>query len=161
MYSVSSKFKIWPAIVIAMLCVISCNHYSDVIMSVMASQITGVSIDCSAVCSGTDQRKHQSSTSLAFVRGIHCWPKIQEIFLGIVCAYDVMLIWGRYELTHCGLVTKVWDYFGLDNGLLPDGSKLVPEPMLTNHQWGAVAFIWGQFQGNTQIIYPLCKFEYC
>ena len=25
-------------------------------------------------CSGVDQRKHQSSTSLAFVRGIHWWP---------------------------------------------------------------------------------------
>ena len=40
-------------------------------MSVMASQITGVSIVCSTVCSGSDQRKHQSSVSLAFVRGIH------------------------------------------------------------------------------------------
>ena len=37
----------------------------------MASQITGVSIVCSPVCSGVDQRKHQSSASLAFVRGIH------------------------------------------------------------------------------------------
>ena len=38
-------------------------------MSVMASQITGVSIVCSSVCSGADQRKHQSSTPLVFVRG--------------------------------------------------------------------------------------------
>ena len=49
-------------------------HHSDVIMSSIASQITGVSIAYSTVCSGTDQRKHQSSTSLAFVRGIHRWP---------------------------------------------------------------------------------------
>ena len=28
----------------------------------------------SSVCSGPDQRKHQSSASLAFVRGIHGWP---------------------------------------------------------------------------------------
>ena len=48
--------------------------YSGVIMGVMASQITGVSIFCSTVCSGGDQRKHQSSASLAFVRGIHRWP---------------------------------------------------------------------------------------
>ena len=48
--------------------------YSDVIMSAVASQITGVSIVCSTVCSGTGQRKHQSSASLAFVRGIHRWP---------------------------------------------------------------------------------------
>ena len=46
-------------------------------MSAMASQIqiTGASIVCSAVCSGADQRKHQSSASLAFVRGIHRWPE--------------------------------------------------------------------------------------
>ena len=50
------------------------HHYSDVIMSTMASQMTGVLIVCSTVCSGTDQRKHQSSASLAFVRGIHRWP---------------------------------------------------------------------------------------
>ena len=43
-------------------------------MSTMASQITGVPIVCSNVCSGTGQRKHQSSLSLAFVRGVHWWP---------------------------------------------------------------------------------------
>ena len=43
-------------------------------MSAMASQITGVSIVCSTVGSGADQRKHQSSASLAFVWGIHRWP---------------------------------------------------------------------------------------
>ena len=43
-------------------------------MIVMASQITNISIVCSTVCSGAYQRKHQSSTSLAFVRGIHRWP---------------------------------------------------------------------------------------
>ena len=48
-------------------------HYSDVIMSAMASQITGVMIVCLNVCSVADQRKHQSSMSLAFVRGIHRW----------------------------------------------------------------------------------------
>ena len=45
-----------------------------VIMSKMASQITSVSIGFSTVCSGADQSKHQSSVSLAFVRGIHRWP---------------------------------------------------------------------------------------
>ena len=43
-------------------------------MGAMASQITGVSIVCSTLCSGADQRKHQSSTQLAFVRGNHRWP---------------------------------------------------------------------------------------
>ena len=49
------------------------KHYSDVIMSMLASQITGVSIVCSTVCAGADQRKQQSSASLGFVMGIHQW----------------------------------------------------------------------------------------
>ena len=52
------------------------RHYSDVIMSTMASQITSLTIVYSVVYSGADQRKHQSSASLAFVRGIHRWPVI-------------------------------------------------------------------------------------
>ena len=50
------------------------THYSNVIMSAMASQITGVSIVCSSFYSGADQRKHQSAALLAFVRGIHRSP---------------------------------------------------------------------------------------
>ena len=49
------------------------NYYSDVIMSTMTSQVTGVSVVYSTVCSGADQRKHQSSASLAFVQEIHRW----------------------------------------------------------------------------------------
>ena len=44
-------------------------HYSDVITSAMVCLITGVSMVYS-----TDQRKYQSSPSLAFMRGIHRWP---------------------------------------------------------------------------------------
>ena len=47
------------------------THYCDVIVGTMASQITSLNIVYSTVYSGTDQRKHQSSTPLAFVRGIH------------------------------------------------------------------------------------------
>ena len=54
--------------------VISVYHYSDVIMSTVTSQITSISIVCWTICKGADQRKHQSSASLAFVRGIHRWP---------------------------------------------------------------------------------------
>ena len=36
-------------------------HYRDVIMSVMASKMTGASIACSAVCPGAYQGKHSSS----------------------------------------------------------------------------------------------------
>ena len=49
-------------------------HYSDVIMGAMASQITSLTIVYSAIYLSADQRKHQSSASLAFVWGIHRWP---------------------------------------------------------------------------------------
>ena len=47
------------------------NHYNDVIMTTMASQITSLTVVYLTVYSDTDQRKHQSSASLAFVWGIH------------------------------------------------------------------------------------------
>ena len=54
---------------------IYCNdHYNDIIMSAMASQITSLTTVYLTFYSGADQRKHQSSASLAFVRGIHRWP---------------------------------------------------------------------------------------
>ena len=51
------------------------DHYNDVIMSAMMSQITSLTIVYSSVYSDADQRKHQSSGSLVFVRGIHRWPE--------------------------------------------------------------------------------------
>ena len=47
-------------------------HY--VIMSAMVSQITSLTIITQPFIQGTDQRKHQSSASLAFVREIHRLP---------------------------------------------------------------------------------------
>ena len=70
-------------------------HYSDVIMGPMASLITSLESVYLTVYSGADQRKHQSSTSLAFVRGInrlpvtspHKWPVTQKMFP----FYDVIM----------------------------------------------------------------------
>ena len=64
------------------------NHYSNVIMGTIASQITNLTIVYSTVHLGADQRKYQSSTSLAFVRGIrrgpvnspHKWPVSRKMF---------------------------------------------------------------------------------
>ena len=46
-------------------------HYSEVIMGAMATQITSLTIVYSTVYSGADQRRQQSSASMAFVWGIH------------------------------------------------------------------------------------------
>ena len=43
-------------------------------MGAMVPQVTGLTIVYSTIYSGVDQAKHQSSASLAFVRGIHRWP---------------------------------------------------------------------------------------
>ena len=66
----------------------SSNHYGDVIMGTIASQITSLAIVFSTVYFDADQRKHQGSASLAFVRGIHRrpvnsphkWPVTRELF---------------------------------------------------------------------------------
>ena len=63
-------------------------HYHDVIMGSIASQITSLTIVYSTVYSDADQRKHQSSASLAFVREIHRgpvnfphkWPVTRKMF---------------------------------------------------------------------------------
>ena len=48
-------------------------HYNDVTMSAMASQITSLTIVYSAVYSGTEESKQQSSASPLYVREIHRW----------------------------------------------------------------------------------------
>ena len=66
----------------------SADHYNDVIMTVIACQITSLPSVYSTVYSDADQRKHQSSTSLASVWGIHQgpvnshhkWPVTREMF---------------------------------------------------------------------------------
>ena len=49
-------------------------HYTDVIMGTIASHITSLEIVYSTIYSDADQRKYQSSASLAFVQGIHRRP---------------------------------------------------------------------------------------
>ena len=63
-------------------------HYGDVIMGMVASQIASINIVYSTVYSGADQRKHQSSATLAFAQGIHRspvnsphkWPVTRKMF---------------------------------------------------------------------------------
>ena len=74
-------------------------HYNDVIMGAIASQITSLTIVYSKVYSDADQRKHESSASLAFVQGIHRrgpvnsphkWPVTRKMF-----PFDDVIMW-RY-----------------------------------------------------------------
>ena len=88
-------------------------------MGAMACQITSLTIVYSTVYSGTDQRKHQSSVSLAFLRGIHRWLvnfphkwpvtrkmfPLDDVIMGQSCekfpCYNVlMLSWHWWYYTH-------------------------------------------------------------
>ena len=63
-------------VILNMLVQIIFSHYSEVIMGTLVSQITSLTTVCSTVCLGVDKRKHQSSASLAFVRG----PVMRKMF---------------------------------------------------------------------------------
>ena len=43
------------------------------------------------------------------------------------------------------MATEIWVNIGSGNGLLPDGTKPSPEPLLIYHQYGLLASIWVQF----------------
>ena len=91
------------------------SHYSDVILGAMASQIISLTILYPTVYSGADQRKHQSSASLAFVREIHRssvisphkWLVTRKMFpfddviMTVVAEHDIDLfhtIWAHVSL---------------------------------------------------------------
>ena len=64
-------------------------------MSTIASQITSLTIVYSIVYSDADQRKHQSSASLAFVSLVnspHKWPVTRKIFR----FDDVIMLWNTW-----------------------------------------------------------------
>ena len=75
------------------------HHYDDVIMTMLASQITSLTVVYSIVYSDVNQRKHQSSASLAFVREIHRgpvnfphkWPVTRKMF-----PFDDVIMWCQH-----------------------------------------------------------------
>ena len=110
----------------ALMCLIS--HYCDVIMGAVTSQITSLTIVYSTVYSDADQRKQQSSASLAFVRGIHRrpvnsprkWPVTRKKLpfddiimtsLHYWLALNYVLI---YNKTGLGLAGNRWTHWGRD-----------------------------------------------
>ena len=82
-------------------------------MSAMASQLTSLTIVYSTVYSGAEQRKHQSSASLAFVRGIHHWP-VNSPSQRASNADKFSIWWHHHELYlglrgTCQLIRVYWD----------------------------------------------------
>ena len=104
------------------------NHYRDVIMGAIASQITSLTIVYSIVYSDADQRKHQSSASLTFVRGIHRgpvnsphkWPVTRKMF-----PFDDVIM-----LIQCDAVTTR----PIFSSILTTDTLWTPDCTLTNHK---------------------------
>ena len=91
-------------------------HYGDDIMGAIASQITSLTIVYSTAYSDADQRKHQSSASLAFVWGIHRRP-VNSPHKGPVTRKmfpfdDVIMVWGLIALMLFGRI-RCWPSFQL------------------------------------------------
>ena len=81
-------------------------HHNDVIMSPIAFQITSLTIVYSTVYSGTDERKHQSFASLAFVRGIHhCEFPTQR-----ASNAENVFIWWRHHDGDSFTAFQVWPF---------------------------------------------------
>ena len=114
------------------------HHYYDVIMDAIASQITSLTIVYSTVYSDADQSKHQSSASLAFVRGIHRgpvnsphkWPVTRKMF-----PFDevIMIHWGT-------LAHTLPQWIGSSLVQVMFGAKPLPKPKL--NQWKQVKSIY-------------------
>ena len=68
-----------------------------------------------------------------------CWAKTAES----------LCIMSMTVLTHCGLVMPysdiIWVNIGSGNGLMPDGTKPLPEPMMISHLLPFVVLTWEQF----------------
>ena len=74
-------------------------HYNDVIMTTIVSQITSLAVVYSTVYSDVDQRKHQSSASLAFVWGFHRdrWIPRTEGQLRVKCFHMMTSSWRKWH----------------------------------------------------------------
>ena len=97
------------------------EYYSDVIMLEMVSQIASLTIVYSTVYSGVDQRKHQSFTSLAFVRGNY--TVTGEFPAQMASNPANVSVWRSNHRQYVSVCS--------DNGILTPGSKPSPESMLT------------------------------
>ena len=111
-------------------------------MNAIASQITGVSIVYPTVCSGVNQRKYQSSASLAFVReftadrGLHKGPVTRKFFP----FHDViMMCLAHHQIRICVMFLR-----------LPSFKRI----SIWNHIWKAVRKMQWQIY-STKLLLPI------
>ena len=100
-------------------------------MGTIASQFTSVSIVYSTVCSGSDKRKHQSSASLVFVRGIYRRP--------VNSPHKGLVRWKCFHLMTSSWLLKVRTFYSGRGGRFPRafraGVIIVYSPKALCHHW--------------------------
>ena len=105
-------------------------HHSDLIMGAIVSQITSLTIVYSTVYSDADQRKHQSSASLAFVWGIHRGPvnspHKRPVTRKMFSFDDFIMRW--FETPSHSL----WRHWNADTITWANGDSLPIKPIHTN-----------------------------
>ena len=100
-------------------------------MSAIASHITSLTIAYSIVYSDADQRKHQSSASLAFVRGIHR-GSVNSPHKMASCAENVSIWWRHHGNTISHILKNVphvhlsmwYEDFGAQNKYISNGGSI-------------------------------------
>ena len=78
-------------------------------------------------------------------QGINYYLSLWRLEINVICSNAYQLI---YDNIWQHMATENWVNIGSGNGLLPDGTKPLPQPMLTYHQKGVVTFFWGQFHSR-------------
>ena len=132
-------------------------HHTNVIMGARASQITSLTIVFATVNSDADQRKHQSSTSLAFAQGIHRghsphkWPVTRKMFplddvIMLVDLRDISNMWVLNPKTPSGAYIRQWTELSLARAMACYlfGAKPLNEP--THFQQGPCGQISMRFE---------------
>ena len=138
------KLESWLTLLIGSM---SCTqYYGDVIMDAIASQITSLTIVYSIVYSDTDQRKHQSSASLAFVQGIHWgpvnsphkWPVMRKMFP----LDDVIMSLTQWWLSTWQTVIALYFFTKKKNNcVLNEGPLSTPSWQIFNNQINSVELL--------------------
>ena len=108
-------------------------HYNDVIMSTIASEITSLTIVYSTIYSAADQRKHQSSASLAFVQGIHRGPVNSPHKWSVtwkMFPFDDVIMAGKFPCHDAIMGNSDLRYNGVEIIGLYNITLIAPKPML-------------------------------
>ena len=131
------------------------GNYTDVTMTTMASQITSLTIVYSTVYSDADQRKHQSSASLAFVWGIDQdrWFPRTKCQLRGKCFHLMTSSWGWPEMWHTDVAWPPPKFFDFGQYWHSFGQLVAKKFWVSGHSRGNAWKEWSEMW-HTDVLSP-------